>query len=137
VVAQAAQGEDELAAHLLGVSRRLWFAAGLPQLGRPDRTVFHREYERRLRTSLGDTRFTEAVTAGRELGSEAAVAWALGGALDGADGGDGADGSGGSGGPTGSSEPTGPGRSGASGGPTGPGDPGDSGEPPGSGGSRN
>jgi predicted ATPase len=132
VVAQAAQGEDELAAHLLGVSRRLWFAAGLPQLGRPDRTVFHREYERRLRTSLGDTRFTEAVTAGRELGSEAAVAWALGGALDGADGvggGDGADGAGGSRGPGGSGGPEDSSEPGDSHGPEGPGDPGMSGAP--------
>ncbi|WP_405875897.1 ATP-binding protein [Streptomyces sp. NBC_00005] len=85
VAAQAARGEEELAARLLGISRRLWHAAGLPQLGRPDRTVFHREYERRLRASLGDARFAEAVREGRELGPEAAIALALGGAPDGSD----------------------------------------------------
>ncbi|MFR0354545.1 ATP-binding protein [Streptomyces sediminimaris] len=83
VVAHAARGEDELAARLLGVSRRLWHTAGLPQLGRPDRTVFHREYERRLRTSLGEARFLEAVRAGGMLGPEEAVELALGGALEG------------------------------------------------------
>ncbi|MCX5243731.1 AAA family ATPase [Streptomyces sp. NBC_00201] len=82
VAAQAALGEDELAARLLGISRRLWHVAGLPQLGRPDRTVFHREYERRLRASLGDDRFTEVVLEGRELGPDAAIALALGGVLD-------------------------------------------------------
>ncbi|MFI6559352.1 ATP-binding protein [Streptomyces sp. NPDC050534] len=82
VVAQAARGEDELAARLLGISRRLWHAAGLPQLGRPDRTVFHREYEHRLRASLGDARFSAAVSAGRELGPEEAIELALGGALE-------------------------------------------------------
>lgn len=80
VAAQAALGEDELAARLLGVSRRLWRTAGLPQLGSPDTTVFHREYERRLRASLGDARFTEAVREGGELGPEAAIGLALGGA---------------------------------------------------------
>ncbi|MEU6139820.1 AAA family ATPase [Streptomyces sp. NPDC047081] len=85
VAAQAARGEDELAARLLGVSRRLWYAAGLPQLGRPDRTVFHREYERLLRASLGDARFSEVVSEGRELGPDAAIALALGGALDASD----------------------------------------------------
>ncbi|WP_030926870.1 hypothetical protein [Streptomyces sp. NRRL S-646] len=82
VVAQASRGEEELAARLPGISRRLWHAAGLPQLGRPDRTVFHREYERRLRASLGDARFTEAVREGRELGPDAAIALALGGVAD-------------------------------------------------------
>ena len=82
VVAQASRGEEELAARLLGISRRLWAAAGLPQLGRPDRTVFHREFERRLRASLGDARFTEAVREGRELGPDAAIALALGGVAD-------------------------------------------------------
>jgi predicted ATPase len=82
VVAQASRGEEELAARLLGISRRLWHAAGLPQLGRPDRTVFHREYERRLRASLGDARFAEAVREGRELSPDAAIALALGGAAD-------------------------------------------------------
>jgi hypothetical protein len=85
VVAQAARGEDEPAAHLLGISRPLWHAAGLPQLGRPDQTVFHREYERRLRASLGDARCTAAVSAGRELGPEKAIELALGGAPDGFD----------------------------------------------------
>ncbi|MCI3279308.1 ATP-binding protein [Streptomyces cylindrosporus] len=85
VAAQAARGEDELAARLLGVSRRLWYAAGLPQLGRPDRTVFHREYERRLRASLGDARFSEVAGDGRALDPEAAIALALGGALDASD----------------------------------------------------
>ncbi|MGI5452168.1 ATP-binding protein [Streptomyces sp. CA-249302] len=85
VAAQAACGEDELAARLLGVSRRLWYAAGLPQLGRPDRTVFHREYERRLRASLGDARFTEVVGEGRKLGPDAAITLALGRVLDASD----------------------------------------------------
>ncbi|MFF4255236.1 ATP-binding protein [Streptomyces sp. NPDC001663] len=79
VVAQASRGEAELAARLLGISRRLWYAAGLPQLGRSDKTVFHREYERRLRAALGDARFTEAVREGRELSQDAAIALALGG----------------------------------------------------------
>ncbi|MDN3024196.1 hypothetical protein [Streptomyces sp. S.PB5] len=79
VAAQAARGEDELAARLLGVSRRLWRTAGLPQLGNPDTTVFHREYERRLRASLGDARFLQAVREGGELGAEAAIGLALGG----------------------------------------------------------
>ena len=79
VVAQASRGEEELAARLLGISRRLWYAAGLPQLGRSDKTVFHREYERRLRAALGDARFTEAVREGRELSQDAAIALALGG----------------------------------------------------------
>ncbi|MFI7401014.1 hypothetical protein ACIBW9_11080 [Streptomyces sp. NPDC049541] len=82
VVAQASRGEEEPAARLLGISRSLWHAAGLPQLGRPDRTVFHREYERRLRASLGDVRFGEAVREGRELGPDAAIALALGGVAD-------------------------------------------------------
>jgi predicted ATPase len=80
VAAQVARGQDELAARLLGVSRRLWHTAGLPQLGSPDATVFHREYDRRLRTRLGDARFTEAVREGAELGADAAIALALGGA---------------------------------------------------------
>ncbi|MGW1208689.1 ATP-binding protein [Streptomyces sp. NPDC002499] len=79
VAAQATRGEAELAARLLGVSRRLWLTAGLPQLGRPDRTVFHREYERRLRAALGHARFSEAVREGGELTPEAGVALALGG----------------------------------------------------------
>ncbi|MEU6375738.1 AAA family ATPase [Streptomyces sp. NPDC046909] len=79
VAAHAARGDDELAARLLGISRRLWRTAGLPQLGRPDTTVFHREYERRLRASLGDTRFAETVREGEELGAEAAIGLALGG----------------------------------------------------------
>lgn len=85
VVAQAARGEDEPAAHLLGISGRLWHAAGLPQLGGPEQTVFHRGYERRLRASLGDARFTAAVSAGRDLAPEEAIELALGGALDGFD----------------------------------------------------
>ncbi|MCX5337174.1 hypothetical protein [Streptomyces sp. NBC_00140] len=85
VAAQAARGEDELAARLLGVSRSLWRTAGLPQLGRPDTTVFHREYERRLRASLGDARFAEAVREGGELGPEAAIGLALGGVGTGED----------------------------------------------------
>jgi len=79
VAAQAARGEDELAARLLGIGRHLWRTAGLPQLGSPDTTVFHREYERRLRASLGDARFTQAVREGAELGVEAAIGLALGG----------------------------------------------------------
>ncbi|MBE8470319.1 ATP-binding protein [Streptomyces justiciae] len=79
VAAQAARGEDEPAARLMGISRHLWRTAGLPQLGRPDTTVFHREYERRLRASLGDARFTEAVREGGELGVEAGIGVALGG----------------------------------------------------------
>ncbi|MCD9874885.1 ATP-binding protein [Streptomyces guryensis] len=82
VVAQASRGEEELAARLLGISRRLWHAAGLPQLGRPDLSVFHREYERRLRAALGDACFTEAVRKGRELGPDAALALALGDTAD-------------------------------------------------------
>jgi predicted ATPase len=82
VAAQASRGEDELAARLLGISRRLWHTAGLPQLGSPDTTVFHREYERRLRATLGDARFTEAVRAGQELEPGAALRLALGGASE-------------------------------------------------------
>lgn len=78
LAAQVSRGEDELAARLLGISRRLWHTAGLPQLGNPDATVFHREYERRLRTSLGDARFAEAVCEGGELGADAAIGPALG-----------------------------------------------------------
>ncbi|WP_043454830.1 ATP-binding protein [Streptomyces fulvoviolaceus] len=78
VAAQASRGEDELAARLLGISRRLWHTAGLPQLGNPDATVFHREYERRLRVSLGDACFAEAVREGGELGADAAIGLALG-----------------------------------------------------------
>ncbi|MCX5418654.1 hypothetical protein [Streptomyces sp. NBC_00078] len=55
-------------------------ATGVP-LGRPARTVFHREYERRRRACLGDDRFTEAVHEGRESGPDAAIAPALGGVL--------------------------------------------------------
>jgi predicted ATPase len=79
VAAQAAHGEEELAARLLGVSRNLWHSAGLPQLGDPSSTVFHREYERRLRALLGEAPFAEAVREGGELGTDAAIALALGG----------------------------------------------------------
>ncbi|WP_210588665.1 hypothetical protein [Streptomyces sp. GESEQ-35] len=85
VAAQAARGEDELAARLLGISRSLWHTAGLPQLGSPDTTVFHREYERRLRAALGDARFATAVREGRELDPGAALALALGGMSEGLD----------------------------------------------------
>ncbi|WP_406480952.1 ATP-binding protein [Streptomyces sp. NBC_01615] len=80
VAAQACRGEPLLAAQLLGVSRRLWYAAGLPRLGNSETTVFRREYVRRLRAALGNTRFTEAVREGHELGPDAAVTLALGGA---------------------------------------------------------
>jgi hypothetical protein len=79
VAAQACRGEPELAAQLLGVSRRLWYAAGLPGLGNSETTVFRREYVRRLRAALGDARFLEAVREGHELGPDAAVTLALGG----------------------------------------------------------
>jgi predicted ATPase len=79
VAAQAARGEAELAARLLGVSRRLWQTAGLPQLGSSEATVFRREFERRLRAVLGDARFAEVMREGVELGPDAAVALALGG----------------------------------------------------------
>ncbi|MFC7258445.1 ATP-binding protein [Streptomyces lutosisoli] len=80
VAAQACRGEPLLAAQLLGVSRRLWYAAGLPRLGNSETTVFRREYVRRLRAALGNARFTEAVCEGHELGPDAAVTLALGGA---------------------------------------------------------
>ncbi|GGN48883.1 hypothetical protein GCM10011579_002050 [Streptomyces albiflavescens] len=79
VAAQACRGEPELAAQLLGVSRRLWYAAGLPRLGNSETTVFRREYVRRLRAALGQARFAEAVREGHELGPDAAVTLALGG----------------------------------------------------------
>ncbi|MFD9325517.1 ATP-binding protein [Streptomyces sp. NPDC060065] len=79
VVAEACLGEPELAARLLGVSRRLWYAAGLPRLGHSETTVFRREYARLLRADLGDTRFAQAVREGHDLGPDAAVALALGG----------------------------------------------------------
>lgn len=78
MAAQAGRGEAELAARLLGASRRLWQTAGLPQLGSSEATVFRREFERRLRAVLGDARFAEVVREGVELGPDAAVALALG-----------------------------------------------------------
>ncbi|WP_151481946.1 ATP-binding protein [Streptomyces albicerus] len=82
VAAEAARGEPERAARLLGVGTRLWYAAGLPQLSDTETTVFRREYARHLRTALGDTRFAEAVHEGRELSPEAAMRLALDGVLD-------------------------------------------------------
>ncbi|GGM08311.1 hypothetical protein GCM10010129_60280 [Streptomyces fumigatiscleroticus] len=79
VAVETMLGETELAARLLGVSGRLWHAAGLPQLARSGKTVFRREYERRLRASLGDARFAEAVHEGWEARPDAAIALALGG----------------------------------------------------------
>ncbi|TPQ22482.1 ATP-binding protein [Streptomyces sporangiiformans] len=82
VAAQASRGEPETAARLLGVGTRLWYAAGLPQLGDCEATVFRREYARHLRTVLGETAFAEAVRAGQELGPDEAMRLALGGALE-------------------------------------------------------
>ncbi|WP_369244183.1 hypothetical protein [Streptomyces sp. R41] len=79
MAAHACRGEPELAAQLLGVSRRLWYAAGIPRLGNSETTVFRREYVRRLRAALGHTGFAEAVCEGHELGPDAAVTLALGG----------------------------------------------------------
>ncbi|MFD7712870.1 ATP-binding protein [Streptomyces sp. NPDC059786] len=78
VAAHAARGEAERAAQLLGVARRLWYATGLPRLGTSRTSVFRREYERRLRATLGEPRFTEAVRGGHALAPEAAVTLALG-----------------------------------------------------------
>lgn len=61
---------------------RLWYTAGLPQLGDIETTVFRREYARHLRAALGDTGFAEAVREGRGLGPEAAIRLALNGLAD-------------------------------------------------------
>ncbi|MCX4911087.1 AAA family ATPase [Streptomyces sp. NBC_00878] len=82
VAAEASRGEPERAARLLGVGTRLWHAAGLPQLGDTGTTVFGREYARRLRRTLGDAAFTEAVREGRELSPDAAIHLALDDTLD-------------------------------------------------------
>jgi hypothetical protein len=52
----------------------------MTQLGRPGRTVLHREYERRLRAALGDALFAEVAREEREFGPNAAMALGLGGA---------------------------------------------------------
>lgn len=83
IAAEAAGGEPERAARLLGVGTRLWYAAGLPQLGDIQTTVFRREYARRLRAVLGDTAFAQAVSEGRGLSPEAAIRLALDGTPDG------------------------------------------------------
>ncbi|MFD0311933.1 ATP-binding protein [Streptomyces sp. NPDC127119] len=85
IAAEAAAGEPERAARLLGVGTRLWYTAGLPQLADIEATVFRREYARQLRATLGDTGFAEAVREGRGLGPEAAIRLALNGVLDEAD----------------------------------------------------
>ncbi|MEU9190197.1 AAA family ATPase [Streptomyces sp. NPDC048484] len=85
IAAEAVGGEPERAARLLGAGTRLWYSAGLPQLSDIETTVFRREYARRLRAELGDTRFTEAVREGRSLSPEAAIRLALNGLLDDAD----------------------------------------------------
>ncbi|MGP4046599.1 ATP-binding protein [Streptomyces sp. 2A115] len=82
VAAEASRGEPERAARLLGVGTRLWYAAGLPQLGDIETTVFRREYARHLRAALGEVGFTDAVREGRELSTEAAMRLALDGVLD-------------------------------------------------------
>ncbi|MFS8199908.1 ATP-binding protein [Streptomyces sp. CWNU-52B] len=83
IVAEAAGGEPERAARLLGVGTRLWHAAGLPQLADIETTVFRREYARRLRSALGTAGFAEAVSEGRGLSPEEAIRLALGDAPDG------------------------------------------------------
>ncbi|MFE7077518.1 ATP-binding protein [Streptomyces sp. NPDC057620] len=82
IAAEAAAGEPERAARLLGVGTRLWYTAGLPQLADIEATVFRREYARELRAALGDTGFADAVREGRGLDPEAAIRLALNGVAD-------------------------------------------------------
>lgn len=76
--ATAQDGRGKQAAALLGAAQTAWLAAGiaLPGLGRL--LHYHSECEARLRGSLGDTAYANAVTTGTKLTLDQAVEHALG-----------------------------------------------------------
>lgn len=76
--AAAASGDPLRAARLLGIGLRVWQSFGRPQLGSRELVATRLECERRVRALVGDVAYENGVQAGRALGLDAALAYALG-----------------------------------------------------------
>jgi len=72
------RGDPERAATLLGSAARLSKAMGTPPAVFPELSVQHELYLERVRSALGETRFTTAFGRGEQMPVEDGVAYALG-----------------------------------------------------------
>ncbi|MFF2851286.1 ATP-binding protein [Streptomyces sp. NPDC058001] len=73
------EGDPAEAAMLQGAAGLIWPSVGLPLFGSEHYNAPHELCEARARERLGDVRYEECVRAGARLGTDAAVARALGG----------------------------------------------------------
>lgn len=73
----ADRGDGSRSAHLLGAAESLWQDFGLPSFGSPFHSAEHARTESVARQSLDAVAYRRALTAGRRLGMDEAVAFAL------------------------------------------------------------
>ncbi|NJP98336.1 LuxR family transcriptional regulator [Nonomuraea sp. FMUSA5-5] len=81
--AAMAVGQEERAAHMLGLAHQIWDVVGMQQAGLPALVAVRRACEEQVRGALGDRDYTRAFQVGRQAELDAGVAYALGGPVPG------------------------------------------------------